>query len=200
MSRWSVCHSTTSKFMWRWAMPSLSISRTGSTAQIYGNEWGSIPGVWNLDIQIQRLRVGLELGTLDYSSPTRYGCAMIAISVCGASFESSLRSIVCCYCYELLLRRLPCPGIVPSWALEVRVRQVAIFRGRSRSACYNTVWTETNRHMLLFRGRPSSPCYNTVWTEANRCMLLFLCVFSVIHYVLYSELQILCFEQILFFF
>ena len=35
MSRWCVCHSTTSEFMWRWAMPSLSNSRTGSTAQIY---------------------------------------------------------------------------------------------------------------------------------------------------------------------
>ena len=52
MSRWCVCHSTTSEFMWGWAMPSLSNSRTGSTTQIYGSEWGSIPGVWTLDIQI----------------------------------------------------------------------------------------------------------------------------------------------------
>ena len=44
MSRWCVYHSTTSEFMWGWAMPSLSNSRTGSTAQIYGNEWGANPG------------------------------------------------------------------------------------------------------------------------------------------------------------
>ena len=43
-------------------MPSLSNSRTGSTSQIYGSEWGSIPGVWTLDHQVQRLRVGLEPG------------------------------------------------------------------------------------------------------------------------------------------
>ena len=48
-------------------MPGLSNSRTGSIAQIYGSEWGSIPGVWTLDHQIQRLRVGLEPGTLDQS-------------------------------------------------------------------------------------------------------------------------------------
>ena len=53
-------------------MPSLSKSRTGSTAQIYGSEWGSNPGVWTL-------RVGLEPGTLDYSSPTRYHCAMLVM-------------------------------------------------------------------------------------------------------------------------
>ena len=58
-------------------MPILSNSRTGSTAQIYGSEWGSIPGVWTLDHKILRLRVGLEPGTLDQRSPTRYHCAML---------------------------------------------------------------------------------------------------------------------------
>ena len=52
-------------------MPSLSNSRTGSTAVIYSSEWGSNPGVCTLDHQILRLRVGLEPGTLDLSSPTR---------------------------------------------------------------------------------------------------------------------------------
>ena len=44
MSSWCVCHSKTSEFMWGWAMPSLFSSRTGSTAQIYGNAWGANPG------------------------------------------------------------------------------------------------------------------------------------------------------------
>ena len=35
-----------------WAMPSLSYSRTGSTAQIHGNDWGVSPEVWALDHQI----------------------------------------------------------------------------------------------------------------------------------------------------
>ena len=30
-------------------MPSLSNSRIGSITQIYGSDWGSIPGVWTLD-------------------------------------------------------------------------------------------------------------------------------------------------------
>ena len=40
--------STTSDFMCRRAMPSLFNSRTGNTAQIYGNQWG----VWTLGHQI----------------------------------------------------------------------------------------------------------------------------------------------------
>ena len=48
-------------------MPSLSNSKTGSTAQIYGNEWGSNSAVWTLDHLIQLLRVGLEPGTLDHN-------------------------------------------------------------------------------------------------------------------------------------
>ena len=59
-------------------MPSLYNSRTGSTTQNYGKEWGTNPGVWTLDHQILRLRVGLEPGTLDHSNPTRYHCAMLA--------------------------------------------------------------------------------------------------------------------------
>ena len=59
-------------------MPSLSYSRTGSTAQIYGNKWGSESGVWTLDHLMYRLEVGLEPRTLDHSSPTRYHCAMLA--------------------------------------------------------------------------------------------------------------------------
>ena len=39
-------------------MPSLSNSRTGSTAQIYGSEWGRIPGVWTLDQQILTTQSG----------------------------------------------------------------------------------------------------------------------------------------------
>ena len=59
-------------------MPSLSNSRTGNKAQIYGSEWGFVHGVWTLDHQILRLRVGLEPGTLDQSGPTLYHCAMLA--------------------------------------------------------------------------------------------------------------------------
>ena len=33
-------------------MPSLSNARRGSTAQVYGNEWGSNPEVLTLDHQI----------------------------------------------------------------------------------------------------------------------------------------------------
>ena len=42
----------TPEIMWGWAMPSLLNSRTGSTAQIYGNDWGKNPGVWTQDHQI----------------------------------------------------------------------------------------------------------------------------------------------------
>ena len=49
-------------------MPSLSNSKKSSTARTHGNEWGTSPGVRTLNHQIQRLRVGLERGTLDYSS------------------------------------------------------------------------------------------------------------------------------------
>ena len=59
-------------------MPSLSNSRTASTTQIYGNEWGLNLGVWTLDHRIWRFRVGLHPGTLDHCSPTtRYNCALL---------------------------------------------------------------------------------------------------------------------------
>ena len=46
------------------AMPSLSYSRTGNTAQIHGNDWGSGPEVWALDHQVLRLRVDSNPGHL----------------------------------------------------------------------------------------------------------------------------------------
>ena len=85
--------STTSEFMWRWAMSGLSNWRTGSTAQIYGDEWGSILGVLMPEIQTQRLRVGLESGTLHHSSPTRYHCAMLALNCFTEEFRLSLVNI-----------------------------------------------------------------------------------------------------------
>ena len=45
-------------------MPSLSNSRTGSTAQNHGNDWGSIPEVWQLDHQMYRLRADSNPGHL----------------------------------------------------------------------------------------------------------------------------------------
>ena len=60
-------------------MPSLSNPRTGSTTQIYGRGWGWVPGVWTLDTQIKRLRVGLEPGTPDQSVRFPNPCAMLAI-------------------------------------------------------------------------------------------------------------------------
>ena len=44
--------SVASEFMSQSAMPSLSDSRTVSTAQIYGAEWGLNPRVYTLDHQI----------------------------------------------------------------------------------------------------------------------------------------------------
>ena len=57
-------------------MPSLSYSRTGSTAQICGNEWGANPGYEEEEDSNLTPRVGREPCKLDHSSPTRYHCAM----------------------------------------------------------------------------------------------------------------------------
>ena len=55
--QWARCHANVFALynIWIYATvtyANLSNSRTGNTAQIYGNEWGTNPEVWTLDHQI----------------------------------------------------------------------------------------------------------------------------------------------------
>ena len=107
MSRRCVCHSTTSGFMRGWAMPSLSNSKTDSTAQIYGSECGSILCVakilstyknWSLDASSPNLTPQSGTRTWDTwpECPTLYHCAMLAVVQCEvqASLHSRNKDII----------------------------------------------------------------------------------------------------------